>query len=87
MSEKVQNFRGLSALLHGNQAERPGKHIQRTSAFSLGTLIPHCLYWPGTYPITPAVAMERKGQRRVCQKQHCAEPVLALSLVFVTRDP
>ena len=25
MSEKVQDFRGLSALLLGNQAERPGK--------------------------------------------------------------
>ena len=24
MSEKVQDFRGLSALLRGNQAERPG---------------------------------------------------------------
>ena len=79
MSEKVQDFRGLSALLLGNQAERPGKHLQGTSAFSLGILIPHCLYGPGTYPITPAVAMERKGQRRVRQKQHRAEPVFALS--------
>ena len=87
MSEKVQDFRGLSTLLLGNQSERPGKHLQRTSAFSLGTLIPHSLYGPGKYSITSAVAMERKGQRRVRQKQHCAEPVLALSLAFVTGDP
>ena len=40
MSEKVQDFRGLSALLIGNNAERPGKHLQRTAAFSLGTPIP-----------------------------------------------
>ena len=58
MSEKVQDFRGLSALLLGNEAERPGKHLQRKSAFSLGNLIPHYLYGPGKYPITPAVAME-----------------------------
>ena len=61
MSEKVQDYRGLSALPLGNQAECPGKHLQRTSAFSLGTLIPQCLYGPGKYPITPAEAMERKG--------------------------
>ena len=87
MSEKVQDFRGLSALLLANQAERPGKHLQRTSAFSLVTLIPQCLYGPGKYPTTPAVAMEQKGQRRVRQKQHRAEPVLALSSAFMNRDP
>ena len=87
MSEKVQDFRGLSALLLGNQAERPGKHLQRTSAFSMATLVPHCLYGPGKYPIKPAVAMERKGQKHVRQKQHRAEPVLALSSAFVTRIP
>ena len=86
MKEKVQDFRGLSALLLGNQAERPGKHLQRTSAFSLATLIPHCLYGPGKYPIKPAVAMERKGQRQVRQKQHVAEPVLALSSAVVNRE-
>ena len=58
MSEKVQDFRGLSALLLGNQAERPGKYLQVTSAFSLGTLIPHCLYGPEKNPNKPAVAME-----------------------------
>ena len=79
MSEKVQDCRGLSALLLRNQAERPGKHLQRTSAFSLATFIPHCMYGPGKYPITPAVAMEREGQRQVRQKQQRAEPVLALS--------
>ena len=41
MNENLQDFRGLSALLIGNKAERPGKHILRTAAFSLGTLIPH----------------------------------------------
>ena len=87
MNENLPYFRGLSALLIGNKAERTGKHLQRTSAFSLGTLILHCLYGPGTYPITAAVVMERKGQRRVRQKQHRAEPLLALSSAFVTRDP
>ena len=87
MNEKVQDFRGLSNLLLGHQAELPGKHLQLTSEFSLGTLIPHCLYGPGKYPIKPAVAMERKDQRRVRLKQHRAEPVLALSSAFVTRDP
>ena len=41
MNEKVQDFRGLSALLIGNKAERPGKQLQRTAAFSLRTPIPH----------------------------------------------
>ena len=41
MNEKVQDFLGNSALLIGNKAERPGKHLQQTAAFSLGTPIPH----------------------------------------------
>ena len=41
MNEKVQDFREISALLIGNIAERPGKHLQRTAAFSLGTPFPH----------------------------------------------
>ena len=41
MNENLPYFRGLSALLIGNKAERPGKHLQRTAAFSLGTTIPH----------------------------------------------
>ena len=41
MNEKVQDFRGLSTLLIGNKAERPGKRLQRTSAFTLGTPIAH----------------------------------------------
>ena len=41
MNEKVQDFRGLSTLLIANKAERPGKHLQRTAAFSQGTPIPH----------------------------------------------
>ena len=36
MNEKVQEFRGFSALLIDNKAERPGKHLQRTAAFSWG---------------------------------------------------
>ena len=43
MNEKGQDFRGLSALLIGNKAERPGKQLQRKAAFSLGTPIPHCV--------------------------------------------
>ena len=41
MNEKFQDFRGLSVLLIGNNAERPGKPLQRTAAFSLGTPIAH----------------------------------------------
>ena len=41
MNEKVQDFLGHSAFLIGNKAERPGKHLQRTAAFSLGTPLPH----------------------------------------------
>ena len=47
---KSLDFRGLSALLIGNKAERPGKHLQRTAAFSLGTPIPHCVAGPGEDP-------------------------------------
>ena len=43
MNEKGQDFQGLSALLIGNKADRPGKHLQRTAAFSLGTPIPQWL--------------------------------------------
>ena len=50
MSEKVQDFRGLSALLIGNKSERPGKQLQRTAAFSLGTPIPHWVEGPGEDP-------------------------------------
>ena len=41
MNEKVQELRGLSALIIGNIAERPGKHLQRKAAFSLGAPVPH----------------------------------------------
>ena len=41
MNEKVQDFRALSALLIGNNAERPEKHLVRTAAFLLGNPIPH----------------------------------------------
>ena len=58
MNEKVQDFRGLSAILIGNEAERPGKHLQLTSAFSLGTPIPHWVYGPGKNP-----ALRTKKQR------------------------
>ena len=41
MNEKVQDFRALSTLLIGDKAERPGKQLWRTVAFSLGTTYPH----------------------------------------------
>ena len=41
MNEKVQDFRGLSALLINNKAGGPGKHLQQTAEFSMGTPIPH----------------------------------------------
>ena len=41
MNEKVQDLLGHSAFLIGNKAERPGKPLQRTAAFSLGAPIPH----------------------------------------------
>ena len=47
MIENVQDFRGLSAILIGNKVERPGKHLQRTAAFSLGTPIPHWVWGLG----------------------------------------
>ena len=50
MNEKVQDILGLSVLLIGNKAERPGKHVQLTSAFSLGNTIPHWVYGAGKFP-------------------------------------
>ena len=50
MNEKVQDFRGFRDLLIGNTAERPGKQLQRTAAFSLGTPIPHWVEGPGEDP-------------------------------------
>ena len=50
MTENLQDFQELSALLIGNKAERPGKHLQRTAAFSLGTPIPHWVAGPGEDP-------------------------------------
>ena len=49
MNEKVQDFRGLSILLIRNKPERPGKRLQRTAGFSLGTPIPHWVLgaWEG----------------------------------------
>ena len=41
MNENLPDILGLSTLRIGNNAERPGKHLQRTAAFSLGTPIPH----------------------------------------------
>ena len=41
MNANLPDFRGHSALLIGNKAERPGKHHQGTAAFSMGTPIPH----------------------------------------------
>ena len=41
MNEKVQDFRGISALLIGNKAEHTVKHLEQIAAFSLGTPNPH----------------------------------------------
>ena len=41
MNEEVQDFLGHSDLLIDNKAERPGKHLQRTAAFSPGTPFPN----------------------------------------------
>ena len=50
MNENLPDFRVLSTLLIGNKAESPGKHLQRTAAFSLGTPIPHWVQGPGEDP-------------------------------------
>ena len=60
MNKNLQDFRGLSALLIGNKAERPGKHLELTSAYSLGTLIPHWVYGPGK---VPALRTKKKSVR------------------------
>ena len=60
MNEKVHDFRGLSALLIGNKAERTGKHLKRTAAFSLGTPIPHWVYGPG---VGPALRTKKQSVR------------------------
>ena len=41
MNENLPDFRGLSAFLIGNKAERPGKTPEQTAACSLGTPVPH----------------------------------------------
>ena len=61
MNENLQDFRGLCAHLIGNKAERPGKHLQQTAAFSLGTLIPHCCRGLGrTQPLEPETKCEEE---------------------------
>ena len=50
MNEKVKEFRGLSTLLIGNKPQDPGKDLQLTSAFLMGTLIPHWVHGPGKDP-------------------------------------
>ena len=67
MNEKVQDFRGLSTLLLGNQAESPGKHLQLTSAFSKGTLIPPWVYGPGK---DPALRTKKESVRIKPLKSH-----------------
>ena len=49
MNEKSR-FQGRSALLLGNKPDHPSKYLQVTSAFSMGTLIPHWVYGPGKDP-------------------------------------
>ena len=50
INEKVLEIRGHSALLIGIKEDRPGKHLQLTSALSIVTLIPHCVNVPWKYP-------------------------------------
>ena len=50
INEKVQEFRGLSALLIGIKEERPGKHLRLTFAFSIETQIPHWVNVPSKHP-------------------------------------
>ena len=63
MNEKVQDFRGFSTLLIGNKAERPGKQLERTAAFSLGTQIPHWLEGPGEDPALSTKKQCVRGKR------------------------
>ena len=50
LNEEGQQFRGRSALLIGIKEERPGKHLQLTSTFSIGTQIPKWVNVPWKYP-------------------------------------
>ena len=43
------NYFDYSALFNGIKEERPGKHLQLTSAFSIGTQIPHWVNVPWKY--------------------------------------
>ena len=63
MNEKVQDFGRLSAPLIGNKAERPGKQLQRTAAFSLGTHIPHWVQGPGEDPALSTKKQCVRGKR------------------------
>ena len=65
--EKVQEFWGLSALLLGNKAERPRKHLLLTSAFTLATLIPQWVYGPGK---VPALRNKEQNVRRKPLRSH-----------------
>ena len=67
MNEKVHEFRGLSTLLLGNKPERPRKHLQLTSAFSYGTLIPHWVYG---HEKDPALRTKKQSVRRKPLKSH-----------------
>ena len=63
MNEYVQDFQGHSALLIGNKAEHTGKHLQLTSGFSQGNLIPQWVYGPGKDPaqLEPRTKREDKA--------------------------
>ena len=61
MNEKVQDFRGLSALLIGNKEERPGKHLQRTAAFSWGPRF-HIGCGPGEDPALKTKKQSVRGK-------------------------
>ena len=65
MNEKVQDFLGHSDFLIGNRAECPGKHLKRTSAFSLGTPIP---LWFEGHGEDSALRTKKQSVRIKCLK-------------------
>ena len=64
---KGWGFWGLSTLLIGIKEERPGKHLQLTSAFSIGTQIPH---WVNVPWMHPAVRTKKQCAKIKTLKSH-----------------
>ena len=64
---KDSGFSRTQRTSYFNKAERPGKHLQLTSAFSLGTPIPHWLYGPGK---DPTLRTKKQSVRRKPLRSH-----------------